>query len=120
MQQIGLKSCLFSNLNDRVYDLIVTNPPYVPQASYDELPEEFEREPELGLVSGQDGLDHIAVILKDAAKHLSDQGWLCAEVGEASEALEQRWPHVSFLWPEFERGGEGIFLIDAKSLKQYF
>lgn len=116
----ALQSDLFSALNGRVYDLIVSNPPYVPQASYDALPAEFEHEPQLGLVSGVDGLDHISRILAAAAEHLTAEGWLCVEVGEARIALEQKWPDVPFIWPEFERGGGDVLLLDAATLRRYF
>ena len=116
----AIKSNLFSALDGRSYDLIVSNPPYVPQASYDALPPEFEHEPEMGLVSGVDGLEHVKRILNEAANYLGEQGWLCAEVGEARDALENKWPEVPFIWPEFERGGGDIFLLDAQALRRHF
>ncbi len=116
----AIQSDLFSALDGRRYDLIVSNPPYVPQPSYDALPAEFDHEPEMGLVSGQDGLEHVTRILEQAAEHLSEQGWFCAEVGEARAALENQWPQVPFIWPEFERGGGDVFLLDASSVREYF
>ena len=92
----------------------------MPQASYDALPPEFEHEPEMGLVSGVDGLEHVKRILNEAANYLGEQGWLCAEVGEARDALENKWPEVPFIWPEFERGGGDIFLLDAQALRRHF
>ncbi len=115
-----IQSDLFSALSGRTYDLIITNPPYVPQSSLNVLPSEFDHEPEVALLSGEDGLDHITVILTEASKYLSSEGWLCAEVGEAKEALEEKWPQVPFIWPEFERGGDGVFLVDADTLKRFF
>ncbi len=116
----AIKSDLFSALDGRVYDLIVSNPPYVPQSSYDCLPAEFGREPEIGLVSGVDGLAHVTRILNEAAGYLTEQGWLCVEVGEARDALEEKWPDVPFIWPDFERGGGDIFLLDVLTLRSYF
>ena len=52
-----LQSDLFSSLQGEVYDLIVTNPPYVTDAETDALPKEYAHEPELGLRAGDDGLD---------------------------------------------------------------
>jgi len=116
----AIKSDLFSALNSKSYDLIVSNPPYVPQASYDNLSAEFDHEPEMGLVSGAEGLDHITRILSEAANHLTEHGWLCAEVGEARDALEAKWSEVPFIWPDFERGGGDIFLVDAQTLRSHF
>ncbi|MBL4852398.1 MAG: 50S ribosomal protein L3 N(5)-glutamine methyltransferase [Gammaproteobacteria bacterium] len=116
----AIKSDLFSALDANAYDLIVSNPPYVPQASYDGLPAEFDHEPEMGLVSGVDGLVHVTRILNEAADYLTEQGWLCVEVGEARDALEEKWPDVPFIWPDFERGGGDIFLLDRQTLRSHF
>jgi ribosomal protein L3 glutamine methyltransferase len=116
----AIKSDLFAALDGQSYDLIVSNPPYVPQDSYDSLPAEFDHEPEMGLVSGVDGLEHVTRIFNEAAKYLTDTGWLCAEVGEARYALEEKWPNLPLIWPDFERGGGDIFLIDAQTLRNHF
>src|SRR5690606_16979055 len=54
------------------YDLIVSNPPYVSRQEIDELPAEYHHEPELGLLSQDDGLDIPLRILREAAAHLSE------------------------------------------------
>lgn len=116
----AIQSDLFAALDGQCYDLIVSNPPYVPQDSYDSLPAEFDHEPEIGLVSGEDGLEHVTRIFDEAAKFLTANGWLCAEVGEARYALEEKWPDLPLIWPDFERGGGDIFLIDAQTLRKHF
>ena len=82
-----LKSDLFAALGGEVYDLIVSNPPYVTHAETDALPAEYAHEPELGLRAGDDGLDLVLEILRDAPAHLSADGLLVCEVGEAEHAL---------------------------------
>lgn len=99
-----------------VYDLIISNPPYVPSASFDALPPEFHHEPALALHSGKQGLDHVSRILSDAEARLSDDGVLVVEVGEAQAALTAAYPQLPLVWLEFERGGEGVFLIDRLRL----
>lgn len=116
----AIKSDLFAALDGQSYDLIVSNPPYVPQDSYENLPAEFDHEPEMGLVSGIDGLEHVERIFNEAAQYLTEEGWLCAEVGEARLALEEKWPNLPLIWPDFERGGGDIFLIDAQTLRNSF
>ena len=108
---------LFDGL-DEVYDLIVTNPPYVSRQEVDELPEEYRHEPELGLVSNDDGLEIPLRILREAPQHLSENGVLIMEVGYSWQALAARLPQVPFLWLEFANGGEGVCRLTARQLRE--
>ena len=110
----------FRQLQNRTYDIIVSNPPYVDQEDMSNLSAEFKHEPVLGLSSGADGLDLTRHILKHAAKHLNDNGILIIEVGNSQYALEAAFPTAPFQWLEFERGGDGIFLLTKEQLQQYF
>lgn len=114
-----LKSDLFRDLGGEIYDLIVTNPPYVTHAETDALPAEYKHEPELGLRAGDDGLDLALEILRDAPSHLSEDGLLVCEVGESERALVQLLPQVPFAWVEFKVGQMGIFVIDKADLVEH-
>jgi ribosomal protein L3 glutamine methyltransferase len=111
-----LKSNLFESLQGEVYDLIVTNPPYVTHAETDALPKEYSHEPELGLRAGDDGLDLALKILRDAPAHLSENGLLVCEVGEAEHALARLLPEVPFSWVEFKVGQMGIFVLEREDM----
>jgi ribosomal protein L3 glutamine methyltransferase len=115
-----VESDLFAELGRRRYDLIVSNPPYVAEDEYASLPEEYHREPALGLTAGTDGLDIVRRILIEAERYLTANGLLVVEVGNSREAVLEAWPQVPFIWPEFEHGGEGVFLIGAAELRECF
>ena len=111
-----VKSDLFVGLTGRHYDLIVTNPPYVTNDETDALPKEYSFEPELGLRAGDDGLDLVLKILRDAPLHLSQDGLLICEVGESEHALVKLLPDVDFAWIEFKVGQMGIFAVECAEL----
>ena len=111
-----LKSDLFGALEGEVFDLIVTNPPYVTHEETDALPAEYAHEPELGLRAGDDGLDLALKIMRDAPEHLSEGGLLVCEVGEAEQALVALLPEVPLAWVEFRVGQMGIFVATRGDL----
>lgn len=111
-----LESDLFDALAGQRYDVIVCNPPYVSREELASLPPEYRREPTLGLLGGDDGLDLVLLILMGAGRHLTEAGILILEVGNAARELEQRLPRVPWTWLEFERGGEGVLLLTREQL----
>ena len=114
----ALESDLLDSL-DGCYDLIVANPPYVPEQEYEQLPAEFSREPSLGLISADDGLQIPLKILRNSVDHLSSEGLLVMEVGYSHPQLSERLNQVPLLWLEFELGGEGVLALTARQLQQY-
>jgi ribosomal protein L3 glutamine methyltransferase len=99
--------------------VILSNPPYVGAEELEGLPTEYRREPALGLAGGEDGLDLVRRILRDAPRHLESGGVIILEVGNSAQTLAAAYPEVPFLWLEFERGGEGVFLLTAEQLAEY-
>lgn len=111
-----IRSDLFQSLPACRYDLILANPPYLPQSELSELPPEYRAEPDLGLVSGADGLDAVLQILARAPDFLAEDGILVCEVGESEGRLAAAMPALPFLWLEFVHGGSGVFLLERGEL----
>lgn len=104
-----VKSDLFAALRGP-YDVIVTNPPYVPARSMRRLPAEYRHEPGMALAAGRDGLDIVRRILAEACRYLAPRGLLVCEVGEARGALEKA-SALPFTW-----SGESVFLLEREQL----
>jgi len=114
------ESDVFSALPRRAYDIIVSNPPYVPEAEIKKLPPEYLAEPKLGLAGGEDGLQIVRRLLVQSHAYLAETGILVVEVGHQDQRLQQAYPDVPFLWLELEYGGEGVFLLEARQLHLHF
>ena len=76
-----VKSNLFENLANDKYDMIVSNPPYIKQGLIKKLDKEVQKEPEIALNGGIDGLDFYRKIIKKAYEFLKFNGYLCFEIG---------------------------------------
>lgn len=111
-----IQSDLFTALQGRRYDLIVSNPPYVNAPSMQALPKEYLHEPQMALGSGADGLDATRAILREAPKHLNQGGLLVVEIGHNRDALEEAFPDLPFTWLETSAGDEHVFLLTREQL----
>ena len=85
------RSDLLEAFSGTSFDLIISNPPYIPSADCDTLQEEVLREPRLALDGGKDGLSLYRRIVREAFPRLSPGGFLLMELGisedEAVSAL---------------------------------
>lgn len=100
------------------YDLIITNPPYVSYDQWQNLPKEYQYEPQSALAAGDDGMDIVRHILDNAGDYLTDDGILIMEVGTGAGYLEKLYPETGFIWLELEHGGEGICLLTKPQLDE--
>jgi release factor glutamine methyltransferase len=82
------------------FDLIATNPPYVPSAGKAGLqPEVRDFEPEIALYGGPDGTDVYRRLIPEARALLKPRGWLVMELGEARAVRDMlfEWEDVEVL-----------------------
>ena len=107
---------LFAPLENRRYDLIISNPPYVDAGGMAKLPPEFKHEPRLALAAGDDGLDLVRRILSDAPRHLTKNGGLVCEIGRGRTPLEAAYPSLPFLWLDTELSEGEVFWIGRNDL----
>ena len=111
-----LESNLFTALGSERYELILSNPPYVNGASMRSLPAEYQREPELALASGEDGLDLTRAILAAARERLTPNGLLVVEIGHNRDELEAAFPETAFTWLDTAAGDQYVFLLHRDEL----
>ncbi len=107
---------LFGPLKGRLYDLIITNPPYVDAEAMASLPPEYRFEPSMAFDGGPDGLDIVRRILKEAPAHLTARGGIICEIGTGREILDEEYPHLPFLWLDTEDSDGEVFWLSAKDL----
>lgn len=112
----AIESDLFSNLQGKQYDFILTNPPYVNESSMKKLPPEYLHEPRMALAGGESGMDLIQEILKQAPNHLKDGGFLVVELGNEKLHFEAAFPHLNPIWLETSAGDEQVFLLNKEDL----
>jgi ribosomal protein L3 glutamine methyltransferase len=113
-----VQSDVFSNLEGRTYDVILSNPPYVTTESMENLPGEYRHEPSLALAAGDDGMDVIRRIMRDARAHLNDGGILVVELGDGREYFEAAFPDIPVTWLSTSGGDDQVFMIDKESLPE--
>jgi len=112
-----IRSDLFSNVSEeKSYDLIISNPPYVTSVAMEMLPLEYRHEPALGLAGGDDGMDAVRTIIKDAPRFMNPRGLLVVEVGHSRAAAEAAFPRLPFLWLQTEGSEDSVFALRREEL----
>lgn len=101
------------------YDLILSNPPYVPTRELRGLPEEFKREPAMALDGGTDGLDIIRKLLRQSRERLQKHGLVVLEVGGLRTAMDRAFPELDLHWLHTEDGEDCVCLIQAARLLKW-
>lgn len=110
-----------SNLLDELpsegqYELIVCNPPYVNQGSMDALPAEYRHEPEMALAGGEDGMDLVRRILRDAPGRMAPGGLLVLEIGHEYEHFTAAFPQLEPVWLSTAGAEDQILLLTREQI----
>jgi ribosomal protein L3 glutamine methyltransferase len=111
-----IRSDLLSNLTEKTYPLIISNPPYVTALAMEELPPEYAHEPQIALAGGDDGLDAVRIIIAHSAQFLNPDGVLVVEVGHNRAAAEAAFPHMPFTWLATAESEDSVFLLRRDDL----
>ena len=98
------------------YDLIVCNPPYVNSESMAKLPAEYLAEPSIALAGGDDGMDLVRRILRDAPDHLNAEGVLVLEIGNERWNFERAFPRAEVAWLPTSAGDDQVLLMTRDAL----
>ena len=101
------------------YDLIVCNPPYVNSQSMLALPPEYRAEPALALAGGDDGMDLVRTILREAPKHMSVDAVLVLEIGNERGHFEHAFRRLEVAWLETSAGDDQVLLVSREALAKY-
>ncbi len=101
-----------------MFDLILCNPPYVNSQSMASLPAEFKAEPALALAGGDDGMDFIRQLLRDAPAHMSEHAVLVLEIGHERDYFEAAFPHLDVVWLSTSAGDDQVLLLTHTALTQ--
>jgi len=82
-----LYGSMFEPVKGRVFDFLVSNPPYVPRKAWEDLPPEVKREGISSLVGGEKGYELYEIISKEAKRYLKEGGFVALEIGHDQGAV---------------------------------
>jgi ribosomal protein L3 glutamine methyltransferase len=112
-------SDVFDAVKPVKYDLILSNPPYVPTRELRGLPPEFKNEPAMALDGGKDGLDIIRKLFRQAGERLQPHGIVVLEVGGLRQAMDRAFPELGLHWLHTEDGEDCVCVVQAGRLTSW-
>jgi ribosomal protein L3 glutamine methyltransferase len=80
------------------------------------LPQEYQREPQIALAGGEDGMDLVRKIVAGAAELLTPNGVLVVEIGNEREFAEAAFADFELTWLSTSAGDDMVFLLTADQL----
>ena len=110
-------SDMFENINDRDFDIIVSNPPYIESNVIDTLDRQVKNEPHIALDGGKDGLDFYRIIASNAYKYLKDSGKIFLEIGynqkDAVINILNQSGHYDDIYSKKDYGGNDRIIVST-------
>ncbi len=113
-----IESDLYNNVPDKLYDMIITNPPYVNSSSMSKLPKEYLHEPQIALAGGDDGMDLVRKIVAGAASRLKPNGILMVEIGNERVFADEAFAEYGLTWLSTSAGDDMVFMLTAEQLQE--
>ena len=98
------------------WDLILCNPPYVNAKSMAKLPPEYRAEPALALAGGEDGMDLVRRIVRDAPSRMTQDAVLVLEIGHERRHFERAFPKLEFAWLPTSGGDDKVLVATREAL----
>ena len=110
-----VESNLFENLVKEKYDIIVSNPPYIKKEVIKKLDKEVQKEPEIALDGGYDGLDFYRKIIHISDEYLKFNGYLCLEIGydqkdDVIELIKNEQKYINIYYKKDLYGNDRIVI----------
>ena len=82
----------------------------------DALPTEYRAEPELALAGGQDGMDFVRQLFKDAPSRMNENAVLVLEIGNEVAHFVAAFPELEAAWLDTSAGDDQVLLITREAL----
>lgn len=116
-----INSDMFDKINEKDFDVIVSNPPYIQTETIKGLSKEVQNEPIIALDGGEDGLDFYRIIADNGYKYLNENGRILLEIG-----YNQREEVMNLLKKEYDEikcvkdlaNNDRVISAKYKALKQ--
>ena len=114
-----IESDMFEELEEE-FDIIVSNPPYIETSIIKKLPKQVQNEPIIALDGGAKGLEYYKILIDESHKYLSDNGYLCMEIGynqknEVINLLEKNGNYTNIYSKQDLSGNDRIVIAQRKN-----
>ena len=113
-----IESDMFEEIEEEL-DIIVSNPPYISFEELQNLDEQVKQEPIIALYGYEDGLGFYRILVEESHKYLSDDGYLCMEIGykqkdEVIKLLEKNGNYKNIYSKKDLAGNDRIVIAQRK------